>query len=56
MKPVAAGADMTSHGWRNDDALDLAAAGNVRLPYELAEPLLPADPDCAPPGRPRCGH
>lgn len=39
MKPVAAGAAMTSHGLRNDDALDLAAAGNVRLPYDLTNPL-----------------
>ena len=39
MKPVAAGAELTSHGWRNDDALDLAAAGNVRLPYELVNPV-----------------
>ncbi len=39
MKPVAAGAEMTSHGWRNDDALDLAAAANVRLPYELVNPV-----------------
>jgi dethiobiotin synthetase len=38
MKPVAAGATMTSHGWRNDDALDLAAAANVQLPYELLNP------------------
>src|SRR5690242_4583620 len=38
MKPVAAGAEMTSQGWRNDDALDLAAAGNVRLPYEITNP------------------
>jgi dethiobiotin synthetase len=43
MKPVAAGAAMTSHGWRNDDALDLLAAGNVRLPYEWLNPCcLPA--------------
>lgn len=39
MKPVAAGADMTSHGLRNEDALDLNAAGNVRLPYELTNPV-----------------
>lgn len=39
MKPVAAGAELTSHGLRNDDALDLAAAGNVRLPYELVNPV-----------------
>ncbi len=38
MKPVAAGADMTSHGLRNDDALELAAAGSVRLPYALTNP------------------
>jgi len=38
MKPVAAGAGITSDGLRNDDALDLAAAGNVRLPYELMNP------------------
>jgi dethiobiotin synthetase len=38
MKPVAAGAAMTSHGWRNDDALDLAAAGNVPLDYAWLNP------------------
>lgn len=38
MKPVAAGATLTSHGWRNDDALELQAAGNVRLPYEWVNP------------------
>jgi dethiobiotin synthetase len=38
MKPVAAGATMTSHGWRNDDALDLAGAGNVQVPYEWLNP------------------
>lgn len=38
MKPVAAGATMTSHGWRNDDALDLAAAANVNIPYEWLNP------------------
>ncbi len=43
MKPVAAGATMTSHGWRNDDALDLLAAGNVQLPYDWVNPCcLPA--------------
>lgn len=39
MKPVAAGAEMTAHGWRNDDALDLAAAANVRLPHALVNPV-----------------
>ena len=38
MKPVAAGALETSHGLRNDDALDLAAAASVRLPYDLVNP------------------
>lgn len=38
-KPVAAGAELTSHGWRNDDALDLAAAGNTRLDYSLTNPV-----------------
>jgi dethiobiotin synthetase len=36
---VAAGAELTSHGWRNDDALDLAAAGNTRLDYSLTNPV-----------------
>lgn len=44
MKPVAAGATMTSHGWRNDDALDLAAASNVQLPYELLNPICLPNP------------
>lgn len=44
MKPVAAGATMTSHGWRNDDALDLAAAGNVQLPYEILNPCCLPNP------------
>jgi dethiobiotin synthetase len=44
MKPVAAGATMTSHGWRNDDALELAAAGNVQLPYEILNPICLATP------------
>jgi dethiobiotin synthetase len=38
MKPVAAGATMTSHGWRNEDALDLAGAANVDIPYEWLNP------------------
>src|SRR5690606_8936194 len=38
MKPVAAGATMTAQGLRNDDAIKLAAAGNVDLPYELINP------------------
>lgn len=38
MKPVAAGAELTLAGLRNDDALALAAAGNVDLPYEMLNP------------------
>lgn len=38
MKPVAAGAESTAEGLRNDDALALAAAGNVALPYALCNP------------------
>ena len=38
MKPVAAGAVMTPAGLRNDDALALAGAGNVALPYETLNP------------------
>jgi len=38
MKPVAAGAQRGPDGWRNDDALALAAAANVALPYQLLNP------------------
>ena len=38
MKPVAAGAQMTPAGLRNDDALALAAASGVELPYEVTNP------------------
>jgi len=44
MKPVAAGAELTSHGLRNDDALALQYAANVRLPYELVNPCCLPDP------------
>lgn len=39
MKPVAAGAESTGQGLRNDDALALQAAGNVTLPYEVLNPV-----------------
>lgn len=39
MKPVAAGAEPTPQGLRNGDALDLAAAGNVQLPYAITNPV-----------------
>jgi dethiobiotin synthetase len=38
MKPVAAGAEMTRHGLRNDDALALMLASRTHLPYELVNP------------------
>jgi dethiobiotin synthetase len=50
MKPVAAGADLTSHGLRNDDALELQFAASVRLPYEWVNPCclpLPTSPHLA---------
>jgi dethiobiotin synthetase len=43
MKPVAAGADPTLDGLRNDDALALASASNVLLPYETLNPYCLAD-------------
>ena len=43
MKPVAAGCHHTTAGWRNEDALQLLAHGNVTLSYEEVNPLaLPA--------------
>ena len=38
MKPVASGCEKTASGLRNDDALRLIAASNVRMPYELVNP------------------
>ena len=43
MKPVAAGAERMTEGLRNDDALRLAAAANVAVPYQTLNPYcLPA--------------
>lgn len=39
LKPVASGACRTPLGLRNDDALALAAASSVPLPYELTNPV-----------------
>lgn len=39
MKPVASGCQETDAGLRNDDALSLIAASNVRLPYEVVNPF-----------------
>jgi dethiobiotin synthetase len=38
LKPVASGAERTAAGLRNDDALALAAAGSVTVPYEVTNP------------------
>jgi dethiobiotin synthetase len=43
MKPVAAGAEQTPQGWRNEDALALLEAGNVTAQYDEVNPYcLPA--------------
>lgn len=50
MKPIAAGADMTTDGLRNSDALALMAASNVRATYQTVNPVclaLPASPHIA---------
>jgi len=39
LKPIASGADPTPGGLRNDDALALAAAASMLLPYELSNPF-----------------
>jgi dethiobiotin synthetase len=39
MKPVAAGAEWFPEGLRNEDAVALAAAGNVGLAYEVLNPF-----------------
>jgi dethiobiotin synthetase len=39
LKPVAAGAALTPAGWRNDDALQLQAASNLKLDYEQVNPI-----------------
>jgi dethiobiotin synthetase len=38
LKPVASGCEPTPQGLRNDDALRLARAGTVALPYEVINP------------------
>ncbi|RMF15638.1 MAG: dethiobiotin synthase [Gammaproteobacteria bacterium] len=44
LKPVAAGAEMTRHGLRNDDALALMSASSVNVPYEHINPVCLAPP------------
>jgi len=38
MKPVAAGAERSQEGWRNDDVVALRAAGNVEAPASEVNP------------------
>ena len=38
MKPVASGCERTAAGLRNEDALSLIAASNVKLPYDVVNP------------------
>ena len=44
MKPIAAGAETTPGGLRNDDALALMSAANVQAPYETVNPYCLAEP------------
>jgi dethiobiotin synthetase len=44
MKPVAAGAALRASGFRNDDALALAAAANVKAPYPSVNPFCLKEP------------
>ena len=39
MKPVAAGADITKAGYRNEDALLLLKSSTLQLPYERVNPV-----------------
>jgi dethiobiotin synthetase len=44
MKPVAAGAEATPTGLRNEDALLLQQAASLELPYEVINPVCLRDP------------
>ncbi|MCC6171388.1 MAG: dethiobiotin synthase [Gammaproteobacteria bacterium] len=44
MKPVAAGAEPTPAGWRNEDALALMAAAGVTAPYADVNPYCLPEP------------
>ncbi|MES3010961.1 MAG: dethiobiotin synthase [Pseudomonadota bacterium] len=44
MKPVAAGATRTAHGWVNDDTLALRAASSLAVPPALDNPYCLPDP------------
>lgn len=44
LKPIAAGADVTEQGLRNDDALQLQAAATLAHDYQDVNPILFTDP------------
>ncbi|MCX7556095.1 dethiobiotin synthase [Xanthomonadaceae bacterium JHOS43] len=44
MKPVAAGCERTTDGWRNEDALALIAAGTFQPDYALVNPVALPEP------------
>lgn len=44
LKPIASGAELTSAGLRNDDALCLQKAASICLPYQQVNPFCFADP------------
>lgn len=44
MKPVASGCETTPDGLRNEDALALAAAGSVEVPYDWINPWALPEP------------
>lgn len=44
LKPIASGAQLTSMGLRNDDALHLQKAASICLPYQQVNPFCFADP------------
>lgn len=44
LKPIASGCEETPDGLRNEDALALMAAANVKLPYDVVNPYAFAPP------------
>lgn len=44
VKPISAGCELTPHGLRNDDALQLQRASNVSVDYELVNPIAFEEP------------
>jgi dethiobiotin synthetase len=40
MKPIASGADMTTYGLRNDDAVRIQSQASSEVPYEMVNPFV----------------